>query len=180
MISRNAFCKLCLVILSVWVSVRAVAQQPATEEQKLYQLLMQYRKEKGLPAIPVSPSLTKVAQLHAADLQLHRPDTGSCNLHSWSDKGTWTPCCYTDDHAQANCMWQKPAELTAYKLPGFEIAYVVSSGNVKATDALATWKNSNAHNELIVNKGIWKKGWQAIGIGIAGRYAVVWFGEVKE
>jgi uncharacterized protein YkwD len=158
----------------------AKGQRLNEEERKLYQLLMQYRKQHGLPAIPLSPSLTKVAQWHAKDLQQNNPDTGMCNLHSWSNKGHWEPCCYTEDHAQANCMWQKPAALTAYRHTGFEIAYVISSGKVRAAHALASWKNSEGHNQVIINKGTWQRTWRAIGIGIVGRYAVVWFGEAKE
>jgi uncharacterized protein YkwD len=47
---------------------------------------MKYRAEKGLPSIPISKSLTFVAQTHAKDLQLNHPDIAPCNLHSRSDK----------------------------------------------------------------------------------------------
>lgn len=47
---------------------------------------MQYRIEKGLAEIPLSKSLTFVAQTHVKDMELN-PASGYCNMHSWSDKG---------------------------------------------------------------------------------------------
>ena len=142
---------------------------------------MQYRKSLNLPSIPLSKSLTIVAQTHVKDLDTYKPDQKkSCNMHSWSDKGKWTSCCYTDDHKRASCMWSKPAELTNYKGVGYEIAHW-SSSSVTPTGALKGWKNSKGHNEVLTNKGIWQnKEWQAIGIGIKNNYAVVWFGEEKD
>jgi uncharacterized protein YkwD len=148
-------------------------------EKKLYDLIMAYRKENNLPAIPISRSLTIVAQTHVNDLQINNPVTPNCNLHSWSDKGAWTPCCYTDDHARAQCMWDKPKELTNYKSYGFEISYA-TSGKATPEGALSAWKNSPGHNSVIINKGIWSSPWNAIGIGISQNYAVVWFGKEKD
>src|SRR5688500_17123131 len=65
------------------------------QEVKLYNLINSYRKGKGLPKIPLSKSLTFVAQTHAQDLSENKIDTGMCNAHSWSAKGKWTSCCYT-------------------------------------------------------------------------------------
>lgn len=148
------------------------------DEQKLYDKIMTYRASKGLSKIPISKSLTIVAHTHAADLDTYRMDTKKgCNMHSWSDNGKWTSCCYTDDHKRAGCMWSKPAELTKYPGVGYEIAHW-SSSPVTPSGALLGWQNSKGHNEVIVNKGIWKTSkWKAIGIGIRNNYAVVWFGE---
>jgi len=64
------------------------AGDPTADEQKLYELLMAYRADKGLPRIPRSRSLTIVAQTHAQDLQAHPPDEDKgCNMHSWSANG---------------------------------------------------------------------------------------------
>lgn len=145
------------------------------EELKLYELLMNYRKTKGLPEIPLSKSMTFVARSHAYDLQVNQPDKGRCNMHSWSSKGKWKACCYTDDHAKAECMWSKPAELTNYTGDGFEIS-AFKSDVMSAEDALRIWKASKAHHDVIINAGQWKQKWNAIGIGINGKYAVVWFG----
>lgn len=147
------------------------------DEIKLYELIMQYRKEKGLPAIPLSRALTFVAKSHAKDLSENTLSDG-CNMHSWSDKGNWTACCYTSDHKKAQCMWDKPMELTNYSGDGFEIAHGVN-GTYKATPekALEGWKNSKGHNSVIISEGKWADNpWKAIGIGIYNGYAVVWFG----
>src|SRR5688572_4430660 len=74
-----------------------------SEEVKLYKLMMDYRKSKGLESIPLSSKLTKVAQTHARDLMLnYKFDFDNrCNPHSWSKKGKWSSCCYTSDHKQA-------------------------------------------------------------------------------
>ena len=147
------------------------------KEMELYELIMEYRKGRGLPQIPISESLTYVAQLHVKDLQENHERGTNCNMHSWSDKGVWSPCCYTDDHAQANCMWNKPRELTSYTGNGYEIAYWTSS-SVTPREALSSWKNSPGHNRVIINEDVWSDHlWNAIGIGISNNYAVVWFGE---
>lgn len=148
----------------------------SAEELKLYHLINEYRKTKGLPVIALSPSLSRVAALHARDLAENNPITDRCNLHSWSDKGNWTPCCYTDDHKAASCMWNKPRELTDYTGDGFEIAYF-HSGGATADAALEAWKGSEGHHDVIINRGIWQRiSWKAIGVGISQNYALVWFG----
>jgi uncharacterized protein YkwD len=156
-----------------------------SEEQKLYDLLMDYRKSKNLPSIALSSSLTIVAQTHAKDLALNNPVKGRCNAHSWSDQGDWTECCYTSDHKNAECMWSKPAELTNYTGAGYEIAarYITKDPTIKMTakEAIAGWKKSSGHNMVILNTSKWKTAnWQAIGIGIYNGAACVWFGEEKD
>ena len=77
-------------------------------------------------------------------------------------------------------MWDKPRELTSYHGDGFEIAFWCSA-DANANEALESWKSSSGHNEVIINSGIWRDNpWQAIGIGIFGSYAVVWFGTELE
>lgn len=115
-----------LIILSLIISISS-AQELTSEEMKLYNNIMEYRKEKKLPSIPLSKSLTFVAQTHVSDLVNNKPDIGKCNSHSWSRKGNWTSCCYTPDHSRAECMWNKPSELTSYKGTGFEIVKYISS-----------------------------------------------------
>lgn len=144
-------------------------------EQELYDLMMADRAKEGLEKIPVSPSLTRVARLHVADLNDNKPDAGECNMHSWSDQGKWTACCYTPDHAQAKCMWDKPKELTSYKGAGFEVSYNHSARATPA-GALRSWQGSSGHSNVIMSRGKWAKKWQAVGIGIGGNFAVAWFG----
>ncbi len=76
-------------------------------------------------------------------------------------------------------MWDKPKELSSYKFPGYEIS-CVSSDELTPEEALNTWKLSTAHNNVIVNKGIWDTKWEAIGIGMYEGYATVWFGHYPE
>lgn len=145
-------------------------------EKELYTIIMNYRKTKKLPVIPLSKSLTTVAQIHSKDLHENKVDQNPCNQHSWSNKGPWKPCCYYPDHRNKECMWDKPKELTNYSAPGFEIAYFHSAG-AKPQEALNAWKKSSGHNAVIVNTGMWKgQKWNAIGIGIYKNYATVWFG----
>ena len=152
------------------------------EEKKLYDLIMDYRKSKKLKPIPFSSKLTQVAQAHVRDLAANfdYDNKNNCNPHSWSNKGSWTACCYTPDHKYAKCMWDKPREIGGYTGDGFEIAYFSSAG-ATAADGLEGWKKSPGHNPLLVNSGMWSKvEWKAIGMGVYQHYAVVWFGEVLD
>lgn len=153
--------------------------EPPTIQRSLVELVNEYRQLKGLPAIPESTSLNMVAQAHVNDLQNNSPVGGSCNLHSWSDQGGWTPCCYTADHAQKACMWQKPAEITAevYTGYGYEIA-TYTTGTMTTESALNNWINSPGHLDLILNRKTWQnRPWSAIGVATSEQYAVIWFGE---
>lgn len=147
------------------------------EETKLYNLINKHRTANSLNQIPLSTSLTIVAQAHARDLHQNPTMINSrCNMHSWSNQGNWTACCYTSDHAQARCMWEKPRELSPYTGFGFEISYR-NSENATAFKALKAWKKSDEHYSVIVNQESWKNSeWNALGIGIYGQYAVLWFG----
>ncbi|MCB0193823.1 MAG: CAP domain-containing protein [Anaerolineae bacterium] len=154
------------------------------EESKLVNLINQYRNDNGLPSVPVSKSLTEVAQWHVFDLHENNPDSGfdhglPCNMHSWSDQGIWSPVCYTADHAYASQMWNKPREITSnvYSGNGYENAYG-TAGQATATGALNGWKSSPSHVDVILEKGTWSRfDWPAIGVGIYQHHAVLWFGE---
>lgn len=157
------------------------------EEYKLYKMINAYRQSKGLTHIPLSKSLTYVAQQHCNDLVNNKPDLkGNCNPHSWSRTKKWVACCYTSDHKNAACAWSKPKELTNYQGRGYEIACgssdpIYSDYVMTPKYALASWKKSPGHNALIVNSDIWKNHkWRAIGIGIYKGFAMVWFGKDKD
>ncbi|MCA9710335.1 MAG: hypothetical protein KDK70_31135 [Myxococcales bacterium] len=156
-----------------------VPDECSAEEAELVELVNLYRAEHGLPAVPLSPSLCIVGHTHAEDLAIEQPQMAGpeCNLHSWSDAGPWTPCCYTPDHAQAECMWQKPAELTSY--PGFGYENSASGGGMLTpAEALDIWQNSPPHDAVILNEGTWADHpWGAVGAGMFQGYAVLWFGE---
>lgn len=152
------------------------------EETKLVTLVNAYRKTKRLPSIPVSKKLTIVAKLHARDLadNYQFDPNGKCNPHSWSESDIWSSCCYTNDHKEAECMWNKPQEIANYESNGYEIAYYSSSG-ASAEEGMAGWKKSKGHNPLLINSGTWKQAeWKAMGVGIYKEYAVVWFGQLAD
>lgn len=144
----------------------------------LVDLLNDYRAENALAPIPASSSLCMVGDLHVQDLAAEAPHTvGNCNLHSWSDAGAWSGCCYTPDHAAAQCMWDKPRELTDYPGNGYENA-AGGGGSLGPAEALELWKSSPGHNAVMLNEGTWANlTWNAVGVGISGGYAVLWFGE---
>lgn len=128
-----------------WYDQKEVTLKP--EESKLVSLINDYRQSKGLPAIPLSPRLTYVAQSHAWDVAANNPDQGSCNIHSWSGSPRWTPCCYTPDHKQIGCTTAKPEELTGYMGNGYEICQeswdeTYDRNNTRAVAALKAWKSS--------------------------------------
>lgn len=154
------------------------------EEQRMYDLIVAYRKQKKLPSIKISAALTKVAQAHARDLSMNKPnDADACNMHSWSSKGSWTPCCYDSKHTQAQCMWSKPKEIAGFQADGFEIVSGSLDENYKATPgaALASWKKSPSHHAVLVNSGTWKhRTWKAIGIGVYKNYICVWVASVED
>jgi hypothetical protein len=138
-----------------------------------------YRQQNGLPPVPVTRALTYVAEVHVRDLA-GSPKRSGCNAHSWTNAGSWTGCCYTPDHAQASCMWKKPAELSHYTSAGFEIAIgepgVVSGFVLDAKKALELWKSSSLHHDVILNRNTWQSTtWKAMGAGIIDSHAAVWF-----
>jgi len=151
-----------------------------SEESKLVDLVNQYRNQNGLPSVSASKSLVTVGQWHVIDLNVNKPAGGSCNLHSWSDKhlDLWSSVCYTDDHANAAGMWNKPREITkdTYLGNGYENA-IGPGSNITASEALNGWKSSPPHNAVILELGGWQgSNWQAMGVGIYKNYAVLWFG----
>ncbi len=171
--------------ITLWIALLAFvcqmgnAQVLSDDEKALYSLIMEYRKSKNLPEIPLNEGLTFVAQAHCKDLAENHPDIGECNGHSWSDKGDWTPCCYTSDHAEAECMWNKPKEISSYQHAGYEISSW-GSDTLSPIEAFTTWKESKSHNNVMLNKGGWESPWKAIGIGMYQGYATVWFGHFEE
>jgi hypothetical protein len=178
-----------LIILLAVIGAGAVLAQGdpgeclTTDEATLAQLVNDYRQANNLEPIPVTASLTAVAQWHVWDLDVNHPHGGDCNMHSWSDGVLWTPVCYTSDHAQASGMWDKPREITgnAYTGNGFEIAYW-SSGTATPAGALSGWQGSPGHNDVILNNGIWQNldPWPAMGVGMRDGYAVIWFGDLTD
>jgi len=174
---QKLFVLFCLILCSWTGTNKLISEKMNSDEEKLLSEINKYRKSLGLNKIAFSDKLTKVAQIHAADLKNH-PPKGDCNMHSWSGIGEGKQCCYTSDHKNPNCMWDKPMELTGYAEKGYEISAMNTSGDV---DWLAQWKKSKGHHQVIINQGIWKQvEWNAIGVAIRPPYAVVWFGTLED
>ncbi len=173
-----------VIILLLTTMGPAFAHQVSlsTEESTLYELLESYRAENGLAGIPLSVSLTHTAQTHARDLADHFAFGTSCNMHSWSGNGPWSECCYTEDHAQARCMWEKPGELTDYPDNGYEIAFGGPGGYIATAEAaMEGWKGSHGHNDVMLSNGTWANiPWKAVGVGLHKGFAVIWFGGVTD
>lgn len=150
------------------------------EEQEIYDAIMVERQKVGLPIIPVSPSLTKVARAHVLDSFHHRSAIGDCNLHSWSDQGDWTPCCYTSDHAATQCMWNKPREIAGFQGAGYEISAASWNGRL---EPVGMWMGSPGHRSVMLNENGWEQPFHSIGIGYfsgendtgVDSYSHVWF-----
>lgn len=168
-------------ILLLFHSITSTGQAVQTialshQEKQLLRLLNEERLKRNLPVLKIITELQLVARAHINDLMNH-PPARPCNLHSWSEFGKWTPCCYTDDHAQASKMWSKPKEIAGFEANGFEIAYSHSQRAIPEA-AMASWKKSQSHYALIANLNQWKDNqWIGVGVSIAGQYAVIWFAE---
>lgn len=174
-----------LVLLATAGTVNAVdpGECLTADEAALLDMVNQYRSANGLSPVPFSRSQSEVAQWHVWDLALNNPHAPpQCNLHSWSDQnmGLWTEVCYTSDHAEAQKMWDKPSEISGgvYSAYGYEIA-AFSTQDITPAEALAAWQGSPGHNAVILNLGAWasRDPWPAMGAGMRGEFAVVWFGD---
>ncbi len=147
------------------------------EEFKLYNLINDYRKAMNLHEIPLSRSLSYVAKQHAIDLVTNRPDTNTCNFHSWSDKGNWVACCFEKEIKDKSCMINKPGEITNYPGVAHEIVYWENK-EANAERAFDQWRETIAARSVITNFKEWESyDWNAIGVGINKGFAIAWFGE---
>jgi uncharacterized protein YkwD len=151
---------------------------PAADAAALAKLINEYRASIKLPRVALSAALTKVAQAHVHDLNVNKPVTDSCNMHSWSKQGSWSACCYDSSREAGRCMWVKPKEIAGYKGNGYEIAATASG--ITPDKALELWQNSPAHHAVMINRDQWTKPWRAFGVAVEGDYAVAWFGEVAD
>jgi len=168
-------------LLSCWT---VCAEEPgicvSTDDAELLTLVNDYRMANGLDAVDWSRSLITVGQWHAWDAAYNDAIGGSCNLHSWSDArpDLWVGMCYTSDHANAALMWSKPSEITGgiYSGNGYENA---AAGYASVAAALEGWKNSQSHNDVILNQGMWSGfTWRAMGVGAdtVSKIYYLWFG----
>ncbi|KAM3548486.1 hypothetical protein ARSEF4850_009383 [Beauveria asiatica] len=160
----------------------------AKEENLLYDLLIQYRKDQNLPKpeIPRSHSLNIVAKTHATNPFFETPGS-TCNPHSWPAKkeAKWESCCFDLNNPAAHpCMWDKPRELTSYQGNGFEVYYggdpEVYTSEDTAEECLKALQKSQPHNDVLVNKGPWTTEWKAVGVGMAKGQCAIWFGHEED
>ena len=164
----------------------------SAKEKELIKLVNDYRQQHGKKRLKVSKSLMKVARTHVNDLNMNfdmeNPPVDARgikgNMHSWSDKGNWTPVVYTNDHKYSHLMHNKPKEITGYNQTGVEVA--VNGFMITPQRALKSWKNSPGHNDVILSQNGWKDpspeliesgftGLANMGVAINGNYACVWF-----
>ncbi len=146
---------------------------------ELFNLINDQRTANNLTKIKLSASLSFVAATHISDLVLNHPDTSLCNLHSWSDKGDWTACCYQPYIPNQDCMWNKPKELTPYKYRGYELAFY-QDDELTAEEILKGLMDIPEASNMILNQGKWANEWRAMGVGAKNEYAVVWFGRAAD
>ncbi len=152
------------------------------DEIKLFEIINIYRETLDLQPIPFSKALTRVSQAHVRDLSDHYTFKrgAKCNPHSWSRKGKWSSCCYTNDHKQAKCMWNKPREISGFDSNGYEILSYSSDG-ITPGEALIGWQKSQPHHQVMINSAKWTKvTWKSMGVGIYNEYAVIWFAELED
>ena len=152
-------------------------------EEELAKRINDYRKSKGLKPLKVSKSLTFVARTHNNDQNKYYSESWkdsrgiAANLHSWSNHGKWKPVMYTPDHKYQEGMWNKPKELTNFKVDGYEISAMSDfTTDDAAARALNIWKNSQGHNAVIVGEDDWNT-ISVMGVSINGGYADIWFAD---
>jgi sporulation related protein len=152
----------------------------SNDELTLFDFINQLRKDYGKDLIQLSASLSYVANIHVNDLQTNNPDSSICNSSSWSDKGTWTPCCYNKYVYNPDCMWDKPKELTSYTYRGYElVTYFADGVNVDSISQL--WSDSKPVLDMLLTRGDYeKKKWICGGLSIGTNYVSLWFGQRKD
>ena len=91
-----AFCIILILFSSKAYTQRDIGVKKLPEicltqtELALYKLINEYRSQKGLPEVKLSSQLSFVARTHAKDQAENFKDSGRCNMHSWSNKGSWS------------------------------------------------------------------------------------------
>lgn len=153
----------------------AANTEPPAIDKELCDLINQHRSTLNLPAVPFSNAAWLVAANHAWDSGNNK-QSGSCSLHSWSDRpGAWTGCCYNVSSPNGNCMWQKVKEIAGINSRGYEIS-AGGGGNMTASSALKMWLGSPLHRDVIENTGMWaNKKWTGFGCSVSNGYGHCWF-----
>lgn len=148
--------------------------------KRIIDMINDYRHEHNLPKITFSTSLSWVAYLHNQDLLTNQPDTGICNLSSWSDSDLWTGGCINAVNKNIGISRNKPKELTNYPAQGHEISFW-ENNTPNLDTVMSIWTNNQFYRDFIENKDEWKNmEWNAIGASCLGNYVLVWFGSAKD
>lgn len=147
------------------------------EEVTLANHINRFRQRNDLETLKLSPALSYVADVHVKDLYLNFNPYGVCNLHFWSDRGRWKPCCPAGETEELKCMYDKPYELTGYKGKGFELVFYQNSP-VSPDGVFEYWRTDSAFMQMVLEKGRFDdKKWNAMGVALFEGYASVWLGE---
>jgi len=175
--SNIHFATFCFVVVILF----AVPVFSVSEQQRMIDLVNQYRISKGKSAVNTSYWLTATAMLHTIDRRDNGyPDAYGCSSgHSWSGKSSLFtgPCCYSGANWQ--CMGLKPGEISKNRYSGIGYENWVQAGSVEA--ALEAWKASVAHNEVMLNLNGWSGStWKSMGAGVCGGFYGIWFSETAD
>lgn len=181
--AKNDFFKVFVAItwLSLWVGPNNTYGQEniclSKDENRLATYINNLRRQNRLPEIALSTSLSIVAKVHVIDLQTHKPDTSICSTASWSNQGTWTPCCFTALAPRFECIWNKPKELTSYPFRGYEISHF-EEGIIQVDSLFALWSKTPDVVDLLLGRNAHNdKRWAAMGVAVGENYASVWLGQ---
>ena len=153
----------------IFTEKRCAGDEISSQEKELYRIVNEYRVLNNLLQIPLSESLSLVANRHLLDLVLNVKSM----THGWSN------CNYDiKDQKTWDCVFESPKRLNSgYRGKGYENLYRNKTGNASAVLALEAWKKSDIHNSLILNLKTFKDmKFDAFGIAINGQYAALWFG----
>jgi len=150
------------------------------QEQSLFERINELRQSYGKSDLQLSASLSFVAKTHVNDLITNHPDTSICNLSSWSNKGSWTGCCYNPYVPNPDCMWDKPKELTPYPYRGYEfVTYFDDMADPDSVIALLA-DTREVLDMILARDSYDNKKWICCGVGMNNHYVSVWFGQRKD
>jgi hypothetical protein len=150
------------------------------DEIKLTELINKYRSKKGLGELQVSASLCFVAKTHLSDVFKNRPDKKGCSLYSWSDKGSWKPCCFKNNIVNLDQMAAKPFEVAGFRGKGFEVM-ISAIENKSMVDLLDLWLKKKTTGDFLLSAGKWNsKSWQSMGVSVYKGYASIWLSEIPD
>ncbi len=164
------------------VTVRSVPSSYSIDkdEIKLAELVNRYRSKNGLGELQVSNSLCYVARTHLMDVYKTKPDKKGCSLYSWSDKGSWKPCCFKNNIVNLDQMSAKPSEVAGFRGKGFEtMLFVTDKKSITELFNLLLTKKSS--DNFLLSTGKWEsKSWQSMGVSSYKGFVSIWLSEIPD